>query len=147
MDIIVDIDGTIADCTHRLHFIKEKPRNFKKFMEGIPDDDPINPMVSLLKIIVDSRTQTPRLIYVTGRSEEYREQTIKWLNDQQLWVRNLFMRKKGDYRPDFEVKRDLLKDIRDKGYFPVLAFEDRDRCVEMYRNHGLICCQPAKGDY
>ena len=32
MDVICDIDGTVADCSHRLHWIQSKPKNWKAFV-------------------------------------------------------------------------------------------------------------------
>jgi hypothetical protein len=34
MDILVDIDGTLADCTHRLHHIQKQPKDWDAFFAG-----------------------------------------------------------------------------------------------------------------
>lgn len=41
MDIIFDIDGTLADCSHRLHWIQSKPKNWNAFFAGMaaPEED------------------------------------------------------------------------------------------------------------
>src|ERR1700722_7920995 len=31
--VIVDMDGTLSDATHRLRFIKEKPKDWEKFFD------------------------------------------------------------------------------------------------------------------
>ena len=59
----------------------------------------------------------------------------------------LYMRKEGDFRPDAKVKEELLNQIRSDGYEPILAFEDRQRVVDMWRRNGIQCCQVAPGDY
>jgi phosphoglycolate phosphatase-like HAD superfamily hydrolase len=33
-DVIFDIDGTIADLTHRLHYITTKPKKLACFQQG-----------------------------------------------------------------------------------------------------------------
>ncbi|MDP6730468.1 MAG: tyrosine-type recombinase/integrase, partial [SAR324 cluster bacterium] len=38
---IVDIDGTISDPAHRLHFVKTGKKDWKAFFEAIPNDPPI----------------------------------------------------------------------------------------------------------
>ena len=35
MDIIVDIDGTVADLEHRRHWLDCKPKNWKEFYKNI----------------------------------------------------------------------------------------------------------------
>ena len=57
------------------------------------------------------------------------------------------MRKAGDYRPDAKVKEELLTQVKADGYEPILAFEDRERVVDMWRRNGIQCCQVAPGDF
>jgi hypothetical protein len=57
------------------------------------------------------------------------------------------MRKKGDYRDDSIVKKELLDQIRKDGYNPLLAFDDRDRVVKAWRECGIRCLQVAEGNF
>jgi hypothetical protein len=57
------------------------------------------------------------------------------------------MRKLGDRRDDDIVKFELLEQIYEMGYEPVLVFDDRDRVVKMWRAAGLRCFQVAPGDF
>lgn len=144
MDIIVDIDGTIANCSHRLHHIKNKPKNWKAFFDGMVEDKPILPMINVIRSLYSTGN---RLIFITGRPDSYREVTESWLvnylfhdvkfNEQHKL--NLFMRKSKDHREDTIVKAELLNIAKQQGFEPVLAFEDRPRIVDMWREHGLIC--------
>lgn len=59
----------------------------------------------------------------------------------------LYMRKEGDHRPDFKVKRDLLAALKADGYEPIMAFDDRDQVVEMWRAEGIPCAQVADGNF
>jgi len=152
MDIIFDIDGTLADLTHRLHWIKSKPKNYKAFMEACPLDGEITPVVRLARALDSIQFSTGpgekiRLIFCSGRSDEYREQTAQWLAEADLGPDHLYMRKAGDYRKDSIVKSELLDQIRADGFNPQLVFDDRQQVVDMWRERGLICCQVAKGDF
>jgi len=146
MDVIFDIDGTLANCDHRLHHIRGKPKNFKKFMAGIPDDTVIEPIRDILWGL-QSGIIINKIILVTGRSEEYRTMTEAWLENNYICFDWLFMRSNDDFRADYIVKDEIVDLIKSRGLNPVLAFEDRTRCVEMYREAGIICCQVADGDY
>jgi hydroxymethylpyrimidine pyrophosphatase-like HAD family hydrolase len=36
--ICFDIDGTLANIEHRLDYVRSKPKNWKAFDSGIPND-------------------------------------------------------------------------------------------------------------
>ena len=49
------------------------------------------------------------------------------------------MRADDDYRPDYEVKAEMLKTMRDSGFDPKIAVDDRPSVVKMWRDEGLTC--------
>lgn len=149
---IFDIDGTLADCRHRLRFILPpaggiydeeldwKP-DWKSFYEQCPYDQPIEDVCRVC------RELGYPVIYITGRPQEYREQTDKWITYNDLPGGLLFMRQDGDHRPDYEYKREIYKKYIEGHYNILGVFEDRTQCVDMWRELGLTCFQVAKGDY
>lgn len=152
--VIFDIDGTLADCSHRLHYITQKPKDWDSFFGQVDKDRPITEIRDLAFACLIS--DQFKVIFCTGRPEKTRKATLKWLENQgliKITIENLdakdrlFMRKDKDHRPDDEVKQDLLKEIRAAGYNPIVVFEDRSRVVEMWRRNGIKCCQVAPGDY
>jgi hypothetical protein len=48
------------------------------------------------------------IIFLTGRPERLRRQTVDWLTVHGLGGHRLVMRPDGDHRPAAQVKRDLL---------------------------------------
>jgi hypothetical protein len=143
VDIIVDLDGTLADCDWRLHHIKEKPKNWKAFFDGIILDKPIEPIVEL----VYHATQCGRMrpIYCTGRPENYRGHSYGWLvRHVEPSPEPIYMRPTGDHRPDYEVKKDLLYKMRADGFNPILAIDDKPEVCEMFQKEGLIVLQVRK---
>lgn len=156
---IFDIDGTLADCTHRLHFLKPpagtihfnldevdwKP-DWNAFHAACVDDKPIEDVCRVCRSVSYDTT----CIFLTGRPEKCRQHTFDWLKDNDLPLNDrdiLLMRKDGDHRPDYEVKREIYEqEIKDQ-YNIVGVFEDRQQCVDMWRSLGLTCFQVAKGDY
>ena len=144
--IIVDIDGTIADANHRLHYIKIKPKNWKAFIEASQYDEPFHDVVWLVKLI---KTSGVKVVIVTARSEHERNITINWLHNVAKLegvYEKLYMRSDDDYRRDDIVKQEILEQIRDDGYDPFMALEDRDHVVDMWRANGLRCLQVNKED-
>jgi phosphoglycolate phosphatase-like HAD superfamily hydrolase len=143
--IIFDIDGTLANNSHRLHYITGgKKKNWEGFRAELENDVPNSPVVTLLRAM---KTLGYRIIISTGRFEESRTRTEKWLRKHLIFYHDLFMRPNGDFRPDYEVKEDMLRDMqigRDNILFVV---DDRDSVVEMWRRNGLTVLQCAKGDF
>jgi hypothetical protein len=148
MDIICDIDGTVADPTHRRHFVRTKPKNWPAFNAAAPMDPCIEPIARMIR---DLKVAGHRVIFVSGRegTPELRKATADWLARHDLadlgdW---LFMRKAGDCRADDIVKEEILDELLTQGFKPTVAFDDRNRVVEMWRRRGLICAQVAEGDF
>ncbi len=92
------------------------------------------------------------IVYVSGRSDVCREQTVQWLIDHGFpfdfpFEDALYMRKKGDHRDDDHLKIEMLAQLRADGYEPIMAFDDRDRVVRAWREAGVPCAQVAEGDF
>jgi phosphoglycolate phosphatase-like HAD superfamily hydrolase len=137
MDAIFDLDGTLADLTHRLHYVKSKPKNWAAFARGIDRDGVIEPIAMLARLW----TMGNRVIICSGRSDDMREATEAWL--AKMWGEGgkhsaLYMRKAGDYRADDIIKSELLDQILADGYRPVLVVDDRLRVCNMWRARGLL---------
>lgn len=57
MLVAFDLDGTLANIDHRLHHVKNKPKCWVKFNEGIKDDLPNLLVVEGIKITPRIRTR------------------------------------------------------------------------------------------
>ena len=145
--IIFDIDGTLADLTHRLHYITggDSP-DWDAFYKACPDDTSIEPTVSIYILMKENLPEGHVLILCTGRRESIRRQTERWLYHRLIKYDHLMMRRFGDHRDDVEVKRQMLNALREF-YDPILVFEDRSSVVQMWREEGLQCFQVAEGDF
>ena len=144
--IVFDIDGTIADCTHRLHHVKKDNPDWKSFFEECVNDAPIESMCDMSIVL----SQYYDIVFCTGRSEECREQTEEWLL-KYVNSNALLMRKEGDYRPDHVVKKELLEEYLKLENLEkssvITIYEDRQTVVDMWRDNGYHVCQVAKGDF
>lgn len=141
---LFDIDGTIADGSHRLHHIQQTPKNWDGWYAGVSEDKPIPHIIELACILWDVGKV---IVYVSGRSDQCRSETEAWLVKHGLPIGPLFMRKAGDHRNDDVVKIEILGEVRRSGYEPVLAFDDRSRVVAAWRAAGIPCAQVAAGDF
>jgi hypothetical protein len=146
MDIIFDIDGTLADITHRRHHVMAKPKNWSAFQRAAHLDTPVE-TIAVIARQLGGPFCANRVILCSGRGEQERPVTEAFLKKYQIPYVALYMRAEGDYRPDDIIKAELLARIRADGYDPKLAFDDRDRVVAMWRANGVICAQVAEGNF
>lgn len=143
--VIFDIDGTLANISHRQHWVRTKPRNWVAFKKGIVNDLPHNDIIWLAQVM----TAHTRVIIVSGRegTDLDRELTEDWLRKHGVTYEELHMRAAGDYRCDSIVKREILNDLRSRHGDPLMVFDDRNRVVDMWREEGVRCLQVAPGDF
>jgi phosphoglycolate phosphatase-like HAD superfamily hydrolase len=141
---IFDIDGTLADCSHRLHHIQSTPKDWDGFFSECHADAPIHHIIELARHLKLSGME---IIYVSGRSDQCREQTELWLNANKLQFGPVYMRTEGDHRDDDTIKVELLAQLRADGFDPIMAFDDRDRVVTAWRRAGVPCAQVAEGNF
>ena len=133
--IIVDLDGTLAIHQGRNAF------DYSKLLS----DKPNYPLVDLLRILSGSID----IIFFSGRegTEQCRQDTAKWLNDNVGIPYQLYMRKEKDYRGDEIIKEELFKENIENNYYCVAVFDDRNRVIKKWREMGLLACQVYEGDF
>ena len=142
---IFDIDGTLANNKHRVHHLEKTPKDWDAYHADYEKDVPFDHMCRTAHMIAGHYT----VIFCTGRPEYQRRGTLKWLyhNVTANLEKCLYMRKDGDHRPDHIVKLELLEQIRLDGLDPIMAFDDRNSVVKMWRDAGIPCAQVAEGDF
>lgn len=132
--IIVDLDGTVS--------LFEGLRS--PYDASTCENDILNqPIAEIIYKFMHDKS----IIFMSGREDKYREQTIKFLSKHNLPFYNLFMRPSGDMRKDSIVKRELF-DTHVRGKFNVdFVLDDRSSVVSTWRSMGLTCLQVAEGDF
>ena len=133
--VIVDIDGTVADANHRLHYIQGKNKNWDIFYSEADKDMPIVEIIRLVR----SLQKNYIIIFCTGRRESIRDITNKWLvkNVIPYTSYSLYMRKDGDLRPDSVAKMELLDNAGIKPKDIAFVLEDRNSMVKAWRDRGV----------
>lgn len=143
--IIIDLDGTLCDVSHRTHLVKQSPPDWPAFFDACVDDTPNAAVVALYDM---ARDAGHTILYVSGRPETHRAQTEAWLERHELSnYAELLMRPAGDYRQDAIVKRELFGQHISGRYKILFVVDDRAVVVKMWRDLGLICFQVAEGEF
>lgn len=137
--VVFDLDGTLADIDHRLHFVKDGNKDWDGFYKACPDDAPKLPIIELAMMCDDAGHN---IIISSGRSENVRAETEEWLNKHGVIYSELLMRPDACFVPDQALKKAWLEQGRLGDINDILfVVEDRDRMVKMWRSVGLTCLQ------
>lgn len=131
--ILVDMDGTLSNGEHRLHYINTKPKNWPAFfMAGAYDE----PFPAIHRLVMDNAKIGRKIVIFTARPESNREITEMWLKEYGIPFHSVMMRKNKDYRPDFIVKHEmLLEAIMIHGGTPMFAIDDKKEVLEMFEEN------------
>jgi hydroxymethylpyrimidine pyrophosphatase-like HAD family hydrolase len=138
--VICDLDGTLFDIDHRLYLLEEK--RFDEFWAACVDDTPNEWCVTLLRALLASGIN---VIFVSGRNEVARPETIRQLQLLGFGRCKLLMRPANDRQSDTTLKEKWLNN--ELAIEILFAIEDRARVAEMYRNRGIVVLQCATGDF
>ncbi len=143
MIVISDLDGTLSDTEHRVHLLERNPKDWDAFFAASKDDEPIWPVIHTVRAL---KAAGHDIHILTGRSDSAKDDTIAWLAQHEVPCDRLLMRQDGDFTPDDSLKRSwFLQDY--KAEEVLLVIDDRAKVVRMWRELGLVCLQPAPGDF
>lgn len=133
--IICDLDGTLALMNGRNPFDASRC-----------EQDLLNePVAHLLKSYADLGT---KIILLSGRTDNYKAHTTRWLDKHDIRYEKLLLRSYGDKRKDAIVKKEIVDNEIKGKYFIRFVLDDRNQVVDMWRNDiGYACFQVNYGDF
>lgn len=159
--IIFDLDGTLANCDHRKHFVDPrfhpdfyidgklalnpdgkccdpsgnpfKP-HWKAFFEACDKDKPILPVINFML-----RADLSYEIW-SGRCESVRKKTEDWICQfmHRSEMPNIRMRPIGNSTPDQMLKERWLDEAFVDGKKIDFVIDDRPKVVRMWRRRGIF---------
>lgn len=105
---VIDIDGVLADVSHRIHHIEGRPKDWAAFFAGAVDDPVLAEGAAIAR---QAALDGLEVIYLTGRPERLRAQTVDWLRRWGLPDGPVVMRPDRDHRPARVFKVQALRDM------------------------------------
>lgn len=146
--IVCDLDGTLANCEHRRHFVRPPEgvkKDWKSFNAGIPNDT-INTWCHLIIMSMED-TYNISTVFCTGRDSNQERATREWLEKNTLSRFPLYMRNRQDSRQDYIIKEIILDFELLTRYEPYFFIDDRQQVVDMYRKRGYTVLQCDVGNF
>ena len=143
---IFDLDGTLSDAEHRRHFVTTHPADWRAFFAACKDDPPIPEVIRTAQLL---RRAEAMIVIMSGRSEEVRFETLRWLEKYGVDCDVIYLRQEGDRREDFVVKGEFMDHFltKYKREDIVAIFEDRKQVVDAFRARGFRVFQVAEGNF
>ena len=139
---IVDMDGTVADNTHRQHLVTGPKADWRAFLAPalVALDAPIPLVKEALENFHDAGW---RVIFLTGRNENLRETSSEWLFRHYGFdanQRTLFMRPNGESSKATDYKGRMLHHLKKEfGPHPTLIYiDDNEHMMPVALEHGAI---------
>jgi len=130
--VVFDIDGVLADVRHRLRFVERKPKDWDAFFAAMDGDGPLETGIALAQ---ERASEGHRIVYLTGRNEDYRALTRDWLARHGLPDGRLVMRRSDDRRPARVFKPAALRRIAQDARV-VAVVDDDDAVVAVLARDG-----------
>lgn len=134
--VVIDLDGTLANISHRVHLVHTDKPDWDAFYSLIPGDE-IN---EWCKSLMEAMTDKHHVVIVSGRRKSCMKDTKEWLDRFEVPYHKLYLvRDDKDYSPDHELKKKWLDGYgKNKVLFVV---DDRTKVVDMWRAEGMVCLQ------
>jgi len=142
--VLCDIDGTIADCSHRQMYVQgEGKKDWKTFFSMMDED---TPRLDVIKTVMEYKSKGHEIILLTARPEDYREMTEEWVaKHTDIDPLTIIMRNSGDKRPDNEVKQQMFE-MYFKDKYPIeTMIDDRPVVIRMWQEIGVPVIDVGKG--
>ncbi len=142
--MLCDIDGTIADCSHRQMYVQgEGKKDWKTFFSMMDED---TPRLDVIKTVMEYKSKGHEIILLTARPEDYREMTEEWVaKHTDIDPLTIIMRNSGDKRPDNEVKQQMFE-MYFKDKYPIeTMIDDRPVVIRMWQEIGVPVIDVGKG--
>ncbi len=120
---VIDIDGVVADVRHRLHHLEQRPKDWHGFFTDARHDPPLEVGVETVRRLAEVYD----VVYLSGRPEYIRRDTERWFRKHDLPKGPVHLRPRGDYRPAYEMKLEVLRRLQRTA--PVQVVVDDDAIV------------------
>jgi len=122
---VLDIDATLSDTSRRIHFLQKRPKDWDSFFAHAKDDAVLDEGLAVATTLAADH----EIVYLTGRPERLRRDTLKWFEDNSFPGGKLLMRGNNDRRPSVMMKLARLRTLAQERPIAVLVDDDVKVCA------------------
>jgi hypothetical protein len=144
INVIVDLDGTLALDSHRAHHLQTEPRDWDSYFRLCSSDKPNTDVITLVNMLYDEGYD---IHILSGRRDDCYLETVDWLAKHEVGYTYLQLRLTGDREQDHVLKPRWAQNLKLTPENTLLVIEDRQRVVDEWRRRGFTCLQVAPGNF
>ena len=133
--VVFDVDGVLADASHRQHLITGYRHDWMAFFDECGKDGLIAETAQLAALLDPS----VQVILLTARPSRVEAITVDWMGRHGVRWDLLIMREYGDYSYARDFKQYTVAELRAYGFELQLALEDDPRNQAMFEREGIPC--------
>ncbi|ADB32838.1 conserved hypothetical protein [Kribbella flavida DSM 17836] len=122
---VLDIDATLSDTSERIHFLQQRPKDWDSFFAHAKEDAVLDEGLAVATTLAADH----EIVYLTGRPERLRRDTVKWLEDNGFPDGKIYFRSNTDRRPSAVMKLYRLKALSAERPVAVLVDDDVKVCA------------------
>lgn len=147
MFVVLDLDETLADVSHRAHHVTKEPKDWDAFFDpaAVIKDKVVKGVARVLLHFTELKYD---FVILTGRNEDLRDTTMRWLQenlDIAVPDENLLMRPNGNMLNAGEFKREQLlnfkQGLENKDAAFMIIDDDPEACVAL-KEFGVVLKAP-----
>lgn len=142
--VVLDLDGVVADTGHRMHHLRRRPKNWDGFFADAVHDPPHPEGIAIAREAAD-RGET--VVYLSGRPERTREDTVTWLARVGAPSGEVVLRPEGDRRPARVVKVAALRRLARRLRLDVLVDDDPEVVAAVRATRPAVVGQVLLADW
>lgn len=141
--IIFDLDGTLCECEHRVHYMRERPKRREEFHSACIFDG----VVAAVKALIDmAETSGIKVILLSARPIRFKALTEEWLTKNAIYYDQLILSSYPELSdPGYKIK--MYRELIEPFYDVIFAIDDRDTVVRMWRDNGVTCLDIANNHF
>lgn len=110
MFVVLDLDQTLADVTHRVHHVEKDPKDWDAFFDpALVIKDKV--VAGAERVLTHFEELKYDFVILTGRNEDLRDTTMRWVQENlniKVPDTHLLMRPNGNMLSAAEYKREQL---------------------------------------
>lgn len=134
--VIFDVDGTLANVDSIRHYVLDHLRQNKDFNKFHEESVNVPTHEQVVEMVRKAYSEGHSIIIVTARMAKWRNHTAMWLAVNNVYSDAMYMRKDGDERPDYEVKKEILTKIQ-RTWEVIHAVDDSPKVTQLWIDNGI----------
>lgn len=127
--IAVALEGTLSDASHRNDLRNE---SFEEYQAAVSGDTANEKLISFLKHFPNE------IVVYSTTPENLRPSILTWFLENDLEFEKILLKKKSDYRPDQEIKIEMVKSLDSECKYVI---ENSVKVAEALRAEGYLVLQ------